>query len=216
MCYDASTSRNAFLIGIASSWVLYHQPIPNAKIFGVFLAYTALMQAFDYIFWTNPPPSTVNKVATKSAAVVNLLLPFVLYLTLVYYKKQVSPLSRSISYLYLIGLLGYLWYNWSRIIETKVTPRSSPSLDWEWTHLSYSSIGAIVYLLTMLLMISVEITGSIKYLLIALVSLTYWFSYQKHHLAQTSGRFWCYFGAFYPLVILGYIFVSSKIKNKLE
>ena len=70
------TSRNAFVIGIVSSIALYCSTSKtDYKDVALFLGYVTLMQGFDYLFWTYPKPSEINRVATKAAAVVNWMQP---------------------------------------------------------------------------------------------------------------------------------------------
>lgn len=207
MCYTASTSVKAFIIGCLSSLCLISQKSADYKIIGWFFMFIILMQLYDAIFWTNPAPSNINRLATKAATITNHLQPIVLCLLILYFKGKITDKSRMLIWIYAISIIVYTMYGWNTLTYTEVTQRSNPSLDWRWNHFNGAPfvyalfLGSFVYLF----MNELKEGGLITSILCIL---TFLFSVMKYQIKGASGRFWCYFAAFCPLIV----FLSSKWK----
>ena len=84
---------------------------------------------------------------------------------------------------------------------TEVTPESVPSLDWKWNRGNQAGIVYILFLLTLIVLLwsNLQNTGKIAAIIILL---SFLFSYFKYQIQLSTGRFWCYFAAFAPLIFL--------------
>jgi hypothetical protein len=187
MCYDANTSRNAFVIGIVSSIALYCSTQKSEyKAVALFLGYVTLMQGFDYLFWTYPKPSEINRVATKAAAVVNWMQPVILYLLL---NLQSNKIASRMAFVYFLSAAIYTIIHWNKLTFTEVKPDSSPSLRWNWNHYKGALPLTILYLFVSLYFIKQGLSYPFNYLLIAIFAGTYLFSLFKHKINVSYGRF---------------------------
>ncbi len=201
MCYDADTSRNAFVIGIVSSIVLYYSTQKTEyKAIALFLGYVTLMQGFDYLFWTRPPPSEVNRVATKAAAVVNWMQPVILFLLLNTPRQQNR--MNQLALVYFICAAVYLIIHWNKLSFTEVKDDSAPSLRWDWNHYKGAYLLIILYLVVSFYFIKHGLSYPLNYILLFVFAVTYLFSLIKHKINVSYGRFWCYYAAYAPLVLL--------------
>jgi hypothetical protein len=200
MCYDADTSRNAFVIGIVSSIALYCSTSKSEyKAVALFLGYVTLMQGFDYLFWTYPKPSEINRVATKAAAVVNWMQPVILYLLL---NLQSNKIASRLAFVYFLSAAIYTIIHWNKLTFTEVKPDSAPSLRWDWNHYKGSVVIVSLYLIVSLYFIKQGLGYPLNYLLIAIFAGTYLFSLFKYKINVSYGRFWCYYAAYAPLLLL--------------
>ena len=200
MRYDADTSRNAFVIGIASSIALYcSTPRSDYKAVALFLGYVTLMQGFDYLFWTYPKPSEINHIATKAAAVVNLMQPIVLYLLL---KLQSNKIASRLAFVYFLCAAIYTLIHWNKLTFTEVKPDSALSLRWDWNNYKGSVLIFSLYLIVSLYCIKQGLSYPLNYLFIAIFIGTYLFGVFKHKINVSYGRFWCYYAAYAPLLLL--------------
>lgn len=207
MCYSASTSVKAFILGCLASMCLIMQKSPDYKIIGWFFMFIILMQLYDAIFWTNPPPSSVNEIATKAATITNHLQPIVLFFLIYYFKGKTSEKSKLLISIYAISILLYTIHGWKTLKYTEVTSRSSPSLDWRWNHFSGAPFVYALFLVVFVYLFMNELKeGGLITSILCIV--TFLFSVLKYQIKASSGRFWCYFAAFCPLIVL----LSSKWK----
>jgi hypothetical protein len=212
MCYTPSTSINAFFIGLISSFLLYFKsynssgPGPSSnpsyleyKVLALFFGFVSFMQLFDYIFWTNYQNST-NILFTKIATIFNHLQPIVLAFIL-YKTIGLKSAGLNLTYIYSIVILLYTINIWKSLKYTEVTPESAPSLDWKWNRGNQADIVYILFLLTLIVLLwsNLQNTGKIAAIITLLSFLFFYFKYQ---IQLSTGRFWCYFAAFAPLIFL--------------
>lgn len=208
MCYTPSTSINAFLIGIISSFLLYFKSSqeieagtsgPEYKILGLFFGFVSFMQLFDYIFWTNYQNYT-NLLFTKIATIFNHLQPIVLSY-IIYKNIGLTSVSLNLTYIYSIVILLYTINIWESLKYTEVTVESSPSLDWKWNRGDYAGIVYVLFLFTLIILAWTNLKNTGK-LASVIIFISFLFSYFKYKIQQSTGRFWCYFAAFAPLIFL--------------
>ena len=162
------------------------------------------MQFFDALFWNYPPPSETNKVATKFAILFNHLQPIVLYLLINYYNKgQIDTVSKWLTLFYTIIISIYTISLWNKVNYTGVTERSNPSLDWSWNRQCGASFVYFIFLVTLIVLFFQNVkTGGKLAAFLTLIS--FLFSLYKYQIKVSSGRFWCYFAAFAPVIFLFY------------
>jgi hypothetical protein len=210
MCYTSTTSINAFTIGIISSILLIIKGIlqrkKQLKIIGIFFIFVTLMQLYDYIFWTNPPTtpssSKINEITTKLACVTNHLQPIILALLFYYFNKKLSQSSTILISIYTISILIYTINGWNKLKYTGVTTKSYPSLNWQWNHLEGAKIIYVLFLLSLAYLFFDNLNYPINIVASLATVLTFAYSIYKYNNNLSSGRFWCYFAAFVPLIFL--------------
>jgi hypothetical protein len=203
MCYSSSTSIFAFLTGILSSYLLvYFSKHNDYKIIGYFFLFVSFMQLFDAIFWNFPIHTKINEIATKFAILFNHLQPIILYLLIYYYNKgNIHPDSKTLIQIYCILIIIYTLSVWKKVKYTVVTSRSSPSLDWEWNHQFGYLFVYFVFLITLILLFYQNVKHGGK-LAAILTLISFLFSFYKYQSKNITGRFWCYFASFAPLLFL--------------
>ena len=226
MCYDYTTSRNAFIIGMISSLLLFfssgrnslssssmiNYPSYTPKILGLMCMFVALMQYYDSVFWTNKPSgseeaSEKNARFTKIAAITNNIQPLVLGLIIYYYKGGLSDFSKKLLFVYLIATIIYTYNGWNRLKYTQVTSESTcedgkESLYWEWNKFDGASYYYGLYLIVINYLLIKEIGGNIGKIAALAIMLTFIYSLWKYNKILSLGRFWCYFAALIPIIFI--------------
>lgn len=200
MCFTAEISLTSWLINVFACGLLYalgtRRHNRQLQIAAILFALVGLQQLYDYVCWISPG-TPANRIATKLAMLSIHLQPIVL-LALVGTTDRVSVFVVA---LYAIVATVYTVRVWNAVEYTAVTPRSTPSLDWAWTRGEYSRVMYDTYLIALLVLIyrnfeSTLAIGTIVYLLGA-----YAFSFYKYQVYASTGRFWCFFGSFYPALL---------------
>lgn len=215
MCYTSSTSIKAFIIGVVSSLLLVSissfstslssSEIKSYKIIGYFFLFVTLMQLYDAIFWNYPPTNKsntrINSITTKLAMLTNHLQPIILGLLIYYFNGSLATGSKMVLLFYIICITIYSVSLWNKVTTTTVTERSNPSLDWSWNHQSGAPFVYFIFLVTLVLLFyqNVKIGGKLAAFL---TLISFLFSLYKYQIKAASGRFWCYFAAFAPVIFL--------------
>jgi hypothetical protein len=200
MCYTYQTSLRALSIGMFASMLLMLQTSKEKKALGVFFAFVVLMQAFDAIFWKYPS-GNMNRVATKFAMIFNHMQPFVLAFAIMVYVGRLKPFSRRMVIFLACIMLIYTISVWNTLEETGVTPRSAPGLYWKWNHGRGATVVYTVFLVTMLVLM-IQNLPRCGLLAALITAISFLFSFFKYRIADSTGRFWCYFAAYAPIVML--------------
>lgn len=200
MCYTYQTIVWAFSIGLVASFLLYLQQSREKKALGFFFAFVILMQAFDAIFWKYPQ-GHVNRMATKIAMVFNHLQPIVLAFAIMLYQNRLTAFSKYMVVCYSVMVFVYTITMWKAVDETRVTSKSAPSLYWEWNHGKGATVVYAFFLAT-LLVLMVQNLPTCGIVAALLTALSFFFSFFKYRIKDSTGRFWCYFAAFAPIVML--------------
>ena len=202
MCYTADTSLYTFIIGAMTSLVLIGQTRPDYQIVGGFFFVVSLMQLYDYIFWTHLPPSELNRQVTRLACLTNYIQPFVLALLIYRIKKQISPVAIAFLMAYALVIITYLYVSWNKLEYTEVTEKSNGSLEWSWNHQKGYEWVAFFFVSTLAILFWKHLQSPLHlYLSIAIVA-SFFFSMYKYKIRPIVGRFWCYFAAWVPAVII--------------
>jgi hypothetical protein len=212
MCYTYEVSRDAFIIGVVSSLILFFKDDPGSskaknndyKIVALFFMFISLMQFYDAVFWKNPPideeKKKINEKYTKIAMYINHLQPLVLAGLIYYYKGSISSFSKKLLIVYTLVMLLYNHNASKKIKYTEITEQSSPSLYWEWNALDGASILYGIYIFLFIILFMKDLGGNVGKLGVILTILTYVYSHFKYKKKNSIGRFWCYFAAFCPLI----------------
>lgn len=136
MCYSAEISLLAYLVGLYGSSLLWQH---NLKSEAIFYGWVIQMQLIEYLLWSNKSCNQTNVEITKWGVIINHLEPFVLWLAILYFRKQSVPdwLNNSM----LMFALATVWYTQKAIESnescTQVTEESEPHLYWAWTEGEY-------------------------------------------------------------------------------
>jgi len=202
MCFSAKDSIIAFSIGFLSSFLLILSKNKNHNILGYFFLFVILMQIFDYIFWKNPPPSSINKSSTFLAMIFNHLQPIILFLLLLKFGISPSPLAYNLIFLYTIIIILYSYNGYKNLKnEEKYTDVFGGSLYWKWNHFKYSSFIYILFLLT-LVVLMLQLQGTIGIIGGILAVVTFLYSFYKYQTIGSTGRMWCKIVAIAPIIFL--------------
>lgn len=93
MCYDKQSSAAAFIYAIILIAVLWWRNYPNDRFMALFCLSLALIQAVEFVLWSNPNCSAVNHSATNAAALVILAQPLVVLAGMTYYRNTRVPIK---------------------------------------------------------------------------------------------------------------------------
>jgi hypothetical protein len=200
MCYTAKDSLIGYIINSISSILLYN--ISNDaqyKVIALFLLFVGQMQIFDFAFWMNQECNLLNQLTTKLAIGFNHLQPIVLFILQNIYGFKQSPLSIIIVLLYvLVGLI----YNYQALNDIDCTLPKKGILNWEWNHLSGNTLYYALFL-GYLVVASFNFSNNLFAIISALVIiLTFFIANKTPILNKSSGRIWCYYASFMPLVFI--------------
>ena len=205
MCYSAQNSIQAFALNAVTSTLLFfYAQNPELKVIALTLLFVGFMQLFDWTFWTYPPPSLENRVATKLAIIFNHLQPLVFALLVwvyLYYPKALPKKSQWLVVFYIAVAFIYTAYVWGKIEYTDNNPNSS-GLLWKWNHQPGSYVMYIVFFIVLSLLILHNLTGYRRVMFLVLFTGTYIFSAIKHWVPDDVGRMWCYAINIAPAVFL--------------
>ena len=172
------------------------------------------MQIFDYIFWKNPK-NAINFYTTKLAFIVNIAGPIFLAFLLYFFKKTIQPETKIVLVIYAAFSFLYILSGYSKVDYTFVTTESSPSLYWAWNYLPGGRIVFFLYMLLILIIFAQHFPWPLNLLVCFVSFFSYVYSY--FHLKQhVSGRFWCYYGGFVPIIIVLYLKLNEGIYSKLS
>jgi len=209
MCYTYETSIHGFVIGTIASLFLFFSKVKKEgvkeyipKMLGILFMFVSLMQYYDSVFWSNPPPSKKNEKYTKIAAITNNIQPLVVGLVIYYYKGSLSSMSKKLLLVYAIMAYIYTKSEWNTLKYTEVTEESKPSLFWKWNHFNGSKYFYLFFVFILNYLFINEIGGSVGKFIALAVTLTFVYSLWKYDKILSLGRFWCYYAALLPLVFI--------------
>lgn len=215
MCYTSEVSMIAFVINLFCCIFLYiygeYISNNNFKIIALSAGFIGLMQFYDFIFWNNQSKNNINKIFTKIALASNNLQPIILALLIIIYTNKIGIFSKVMTILYTICAIIYSIYCWNKVDYTLVNNVSSPGLFWSWNNLKYSTLFYTLFIITLILLFIDNFSFPFNIILGLIYLLTFIMS-QYYIKQKTIGRFWCYFSAFIPLLIV----ISTLIYNFLS
>ena len=213
MCYSAKDSIVAFMIGfVSSSLVLIKaQRSQNSdlKFLGGIFFFVSFMQLFDYVFWKHPQ---YNSQATKLAILANHMQPVVLFwLARRYGNLRADGIAAKLFYLYTLAAVPYTLNAWKRVQTTEILECSGcPNkqiVKWKWNYQAGAKVVYGLYLAAIVAMMYECIQSPVlKWMSILFITLSFLFSTIKYDIIANHGRMWCYFAAFFPVLLL---FVQS-------
>lgn len=201
MCYSPDASLTALVVTTCTSLVL----LRYNTVLGGFFLYVGVMQLFDLIFWTNHGQNDLNWATTKVAMIVNHLQPLVLLgLLLKFGSKPISSWVLVTLIVYTIAATAYSVQCWRKISYTVVDVKSAPSLYWQWNDVNGSGPFYALYLFSTVALCLDGLAWPLNVSGATVVLLSFFLS-MYYYKGQTSvGRFWCYFAAYIPLLLVGF------------
>ncbi len=217
MCFTLEASKNSFLINLISCLILFflfNEKNNENKIIAFMLFLVGLMQLYDWIFWSNQKKNNINFIFTKIAMLTNYLTPLLVALIIYYYKNKLNKYSIPLIIIYLIVFLIYLFTNFNNIDYTLVNQKSTPSLYWQWNHVNNHFFINLLYLITILGLVYLNLSFPINVIGCLFILLTLLFSYY-YYKNTVLGRFWCYYASFIPIFIIIFYLIKNKIKSKI-
>jgi len=214
MCYDIKTSIIALLVNILSCIILlfYSKNNPlslQLKTISLFYLYIGVMQFWDMIFWAYPANTTINQCSTKAAMIWSHFEPIVLGLLIIFVmREKLTRFSSAVFYVYIICAILYSIYVYGKLKGTKQIEKTEGSLYWEWTdHTEFKVYFYSIFMFTVIVLVYSHFSGWIRNVnMISIVGL-FIFSWYKYSIKKSTGRFWCYFGAFIPLIYVFILFI---------
>lgn len=210
MCYTARASITAWLVNVMTCATLLYVAGQNAQYqaLAYFFLFVGTMQIYDYIFHTYPSDSDINYYATKAAMITNHLIPLVLAGVIVFVmKKPLTRSSRFMVMLYAIVALLYTWQAWNNVQYTK---KVNEYVVWNWNSQEYAEAFTTLFLFTMFVLFKGNFSHKIGSIgaVISIVSFFIAYSlFQKH---KSTGRFWCYFAVYVPLIYIPFALGAPK------
>lgn len=200
MCYTAHDSLLALIVGSVSSLALFFVSSDTQyKAIALFLLFVTTMQAFDYVFWTNPRCADANAGATKLAILFNNIQPFVLFGIQHMYGFKQSLLSSVLLGLYGLASLPYT----AQALETvRCTVPRYGLLRWDWNHLPGSQVVYALFFFYLLTASFNFTSAHVQYLMAYLGAASIVLGYFTPVLKNSLGRIWCYYTSFIPLLVM--------------
>lgn len=216
MCYDSNMSLGALITNIITCFILIYFSYNNLQIRAVsyFLLFVGVMQLWDYIFWNYGPDTTINQCTTKVAMIWNNLEPIILGLVIIFVMKQkLDTFSTIVFSIYTFFSIIYSFYLFNKLKGTQATDKTNGSLYWEWTDMPFQICFYSFFLFTMIVL-GFNFTGWIRSFFIVTTMIIFLFSMYKYSITKSTGRFWCYFASFAPIIFI-FGFLVNKNNTKI-
>ena len=206
MCYDSNMSLGALITNIITCFILiyFSYKVNNLQIRAVsyFLLFVGVMQLWDYIFWNYGPDTTINQCTTKVAMIWNNLEPIILGLVIIFVMRQkLDTFSTIVFSIYTFFAIIYSFYLFNKLKGTQATDKTKGSLYWEWTDMPFQICFYSLFLFTMIVL-GFNFTGWIRSFFIVTTMVIFLFSMYKYSITKSTGRFWCYFASFAPIIFI--------------
>ncbi len=205
MCYTANDSLIGYIINSVSSIALYNITNDSQyKVMSLFLLFVGQMQIFDFAFWKNQQCNLQNEITTRLAMGFNHLQPIVFLFLQTFYGFQQSSLSII---LFFFHIMVGIFYNIQSFTKIHCTLPAEGVMKWKWNDLPYRELYYLSFL-GYLVVASFNFKDSLFQMVSALVILlTFIVATKTPILNKSSGRIWCYYAAFIPLlyIIMKYV-----------
>ena len=199
MCYTVDASIRAFLINATACAVLFFtKRSREAKILAGFFFFVGFMQLWDALLWTHPNGTRENLFATRGAMIFNHLQPIVLAVLI-----GLTKLKRESSWiilLYIVLIIPYSVRSWQAVKGT--APGPGGSLVWEWNRQPNAGPVYAVFLIALCVLFAQNISRPVGIFAAILSAVSMWWSHLAYSKQSSTGRFWCYFASFAPLLII--------------
>lgn len=219
MCYTAQHSMNAFILNTVSSTLLYlYADNPEIKVIALTLLFTGIMQLFDWLFWTYPAPSIVNKVATKLAIIFNHLQPIVYAMLAWFFIYRPKPLPNEIVWailFYTAVITAYTINIWNRVVTIGPNPKGY-GLFWQWNYEPGKRLVYLIFMAVSTFIIWMSLTGYRRVLMVLVTLGGYIFSVLKYRIVDNIGRMWCYMANIFAAIFLVLEFLRRNSILKLS
>ena len=207
MCYNKDISIYTYIIGLIASYFLLRNDKKDLQILGCFFIVIIQMQLVEYFLWTNNTCNSKNITITNIGAFLNLIQPFILYLAILYYNKDITNQNKKILniaiFLYLLSLLLYS-LNLFPIGCSRVTSISSPYLQWGWMYKKYPNFITIMFPISLILLMYFGLDKPYNLFVSIFLMLSFIISFIIYKKQRAFAAIWCWFAVFIPIFILLY------------
>ena len=207
MCYNKDISIYTYIIGLIASYFLLRNDKKDLQILGCFFIIIIQMQLVEYFLWTNNTCNSKNITITNIGAFLNLIQPFILYLAILYYNKDITNQNKKILniaiFLYLLSLLLYS-LNLFPIGCSRVTSISSPYLQWGWMYKKYPNFITIMFPISLILLMYFGLDKPYNLFVSIFLMLSFIISFIIYKKQRAFAAIWCWFAVFIPIFILLY------------
>ena len=210
MCYSANTSLFVFSVYVLTSALLFVYPAKSntPKILASFFMFVAVIQLFDYIFWTHQDmrdknTANVNYIFTKTAMIWNHMQPIVLAILILLYKARLTYASQLIILYYTLFAIVYSIIAYNKITYTlAIDHENNKILYWEWNYIYIICwVFYSLFLLTLVILCYENFEYPIN--IIACMICVLSFSLSGYYWKNTIwGRYWCKIVGFIPIIFL--------------
>lgn len=207
MCYNKDISIYTYIICLIASYFLLRNDKKDLKIIGCFFIIVIQMQLVEYFLWTNNTCNSKNITISNVGAFVNFIQPFILYLAILYYNKDITNENKKILniviFLYLLALVLYS-LNLFPIGCSSVTDISTPYLQWGWMYKKYPNFITIMFPISLMALMYFGLDKPYNLIISALLIISFIISFIIYKKRRAFATLWCWFSAFIPIGILLY------------
>lgn len=220
MCFDKETSAGVFIYSIALIGWLWSRNYPNDRFMACVSLSIALIQAVEFVMWSNPRCNAANNAATVAGALILIAQPLVALAGMAFYRNTHIPIA-ILQMLVLAYSICWLVY-FVRLVVLAKKPRctkASPQgyLNWDFDLTSapspaVSSLLWFAWLLPFFLLMAMK-ARTYGTTMFAVLVVTLIFSLGKGiAMERVASRSWrslyCLLGNLLPLAAL--LFGSAK------
>jgi hypothetical protein len=109
MCYSKETSAVTFVYSTALIAWLWKRNYPNDRFMAIFAFSIALMQAVEYLLWSDQKCGALNNAATVAGGLLLVAQPLTLLAAAAYYQTTVIPpgILNALVTMYAAGWIAY-------------------------------------------------------------------------------------------------------------
>lgn len=194
MCWSATASIVAFIVGTILTWVVAF--VMKCRLFyliAIMWQWVLLMQLFEFILWKNPECNSTNEIATMGAYIANVLQPVICFILFMLYNDSNIP-SRVVASILIVSYIIFLLItNKGYKCVTKTKTCSHLSYPW-WNE--YKGLFYVFILCSIVLLLIRPISLSIFMVLFLIVSISLSARYYSCGIASM----WCFFAIIAPIL----------------
>ena len=220
MCFSATYSALALLLGVAGQVVLYSRNVPLSRALAVGLSALTAMQLFELVMWLHPcsgdHANIVNQVVSRIAMITNISQPLSIAISLLWAQRSHRlempwKLTMAAAAAYIPVTTWAIFTQWSRVtcsapngidITGEICTETSCGLAWEWVDNTTNALWGPYHLLLHMAFISLCKPLKPTALLIMLYIVVSFYLSNAMHAAQRSvGSHWCFSAIVLPWLI---------------
>jgi hypothetical protein len=136
------------------------------------------------------------------------MIPLVLAGVIVFVMKK--PLSQSSTIVVSLYALVALLYTWQCLEAIEYTEKVNEYVVWSWNSQDYGEIFGTLFLFTMFVLFKSNFSHRIGMVGAVISVVSFLIAYRMFKEHKSTGRFWCYFAVYVPLIYIPIALVSAK------